>query len=516
MNIKDIKYRIEQSAANLPTLSIINESGKEFRIHSKYNPFGEAETLKEKFNPEKYNALIILGAGLGYHLLPLKEIKDKYKKIIIIDAINNINEEIVKNPETGFLTESGNIIFLTGLSQNEIQAEINNEIDFEKINGLDVIDHPSSVRAFHEYYSEVKKSIQLVINRKAGNLATTKAFGKLYLKNIFKNFNAFSNMYPVSAFFRAFSRYPVLVIVSGPSIENYIEEIKAHQNNFFIICAESALSSLMHNDIFPDFFLSIDPQPFIFEHVLNLTASNAIPIFTVSSHPFMLEKFRNSRSLISLNTHPVSQIIDDMFPGKIGHIDSKTGTVAGDAIMAANEFSFNTIGLVGFDFSFPQFKIYPRGTAYQKRFANASRRFNSIETINFNYVMKSSKGIKVDGKYTRKSFVQYKESIEKLIENFNNKRILNINNSGIPIKGIEHIELKSFIADFCVNKILKQKIIGEVIVKSQYAGDIVSFKKLNTYISEKNNFNEIINASFENKSENKIELYKSLFNNLAM
>ena len=54
------------------------------------------------------------------------------------------------------------------------------------------------------------------------------------------------------------------------------------------------------------------------------------------STPLITERFKRSRGLVSLNTHPVAQIMDDMFPNKIGHMDSKTGTVAGDAVMTAN------------------------------------------------------------------------------------------------------------------------------------------------------------------------------------
>ncbi len=516
MNIKNIKYAIEQSKEGQPTLSVTNDAGKKIYLHSRYNPLKEAESLKDKFVPEKFDVIIILGAGLGYHLTALNEIKDKYIKIIIIDFIKDIEKEIVKNPVTGFLAKSPVIKFITGMGYDEIEDFLNTEIEFNVIKGLDVIEHPSSVRAFTEYYNEVKKIVRQLINKKSGNIATQKAFGALYLKNIFKNFNSFSSLYSVSAFFKTMADYPVLVIASGPGMENYLEEIKANQNKFFIIAVDSALNTLIQSDILPDFFVSIDPQPYTVEHIFELNAGSAVPIFALSSTPLITERFKKSRGLISLNTHPVAQIMDDMFPNKIGHMDSKTGTVAGDAVMTANEFGFDSIGLVGFDFAFPGFKIYPRGSAYQKRFANAASRFNPIETINFNYVMKSSKGLKHENKFTRKSFIQYKESMEKFFKNLNNKKIYNINNVGIPIQGIKNIDLKYFINNYCTNKINKQHLINNVFESAAKTGEIISYKKQKDFILNKNIFNEIINASLDAKTaETKGWRLKKLFNNIG-
>jgi hypothetical protein len=500
MSIKKTNYTIEQSKTCFPTLSVTNDAGKIVYLHSRYDPLKEAESLKDKFVPEKYDVIIILGAGFGYHLLALKDIKEKYNKIIIIDIIKDIEKEIAKNPETGFLAKSTKIKFITGKDYDSIEDVLNTEVDFGDIRGLDVIEHPPSVRAFGEYYNKVKQIVRQLVNKKAGNLTTQIAFGALYLKNIIKNFNSFSSLYSVSSFFNTMTDYPVIVIVSGPGMENYLEDIKANQNKFFIIAVESALNTLIQSNIFPDFFVSIDPQSYTVEHIFELNTRNAIPIFALSTAPSIIERYKSSRGLISLNTHPIAQIIDDMFPDIIGHMDSKTGTVAGDAVMTAKEFGFSFTGLVGFDFAFPKFKIYPRGSAYQKRFINASSRFSPVETINFNYVMKSSKGLKHKNKFTRKSFIQYKESMERFIKNSSNNIILNINNEGIPIQGVKHIDFNYFINNYCKSEINKREIINKIYAEAVKTGELISYKKLKEFIHKKNIFSEIVNASLDAKT----------------
>ena len=500
---------IEQSREGTPTLSVTDEAQKKIYLHSRYDPLKESEVLKDKFIPDKFDALIILGSGLGYHLLELKGIKDKYRKIIIIDILMDIDKEIARNPFTDFLAKSQNIKFLTGISSSKIEEILNSEIDFGKIKGLDVIEHPASIRAFSAYYNEITKIIQQLINRKAGNIATQKAFGTLYLKNIFKNFNAFSSLYPVSAFFKAMKDYPAIIVASGPDMENCLQKIKANQKKFFIVAADSALNTLIQNNIMPDFFVSIDPQPYTFEHLFDVKSHNIIPILTISSTSLIISRYKESRALLSLNTHPVAQIIDDMFPDTTGHTDSKTGTVAGDAVMTAVEFGFSQIGLIGFDFSFSDYKIYPRGSAYQKRFMNSSTRFSPVETINFNYIMKSSKGYKYENKFTRKSFIRYKEAIEKLIKN--SKNINNINDAGIPVRGADKINLNNFINNYCGVELNKPDIINKIFNKTRKTGEIISYKKIQDYILKKDVFDEIINVSIDiNSNETKTRRLKAL------
>ncbi len=515
MDFKKIKYAVEQSRDGKPVLSAINYAGNKVYLHSRYNPLKEAESFKDKFEPEKFDLIIILGSGLGYHLHALKEIIEKYSKIIIIDIIRDIEKEIAGNPDTGFLTRSPVIKFLTGTDINEIEDYLNTELDLNEIKGIDIIEHQPSVTAFSGFYGEVKNIIRLIINKNAGNIATQKAFGPLYLKNIFTNLNILSSFYPVSVFFNLMTGYPAIVIASGPGMEDHLKEIKSSQNKFFIIAADSAMSTLLENGISADFFVSIDPQPFTVEHILDLNIRTAIPIITLSSCPQVIDRVKNSRALVSLNTHPVAQLADDIFPGILGSIDSRTGTVAGDAVMAAVEFGFRATGLLGFDFSFPGFKIYSSGSAYQKRFANISSRFNPAETINFDYIIKSSKGLKYDNKFTRKSFLRYKESMERFLKNVKSNKIYNINEKGIPVKGAENTDLDFFINNYCAGNIDKQSVINKKLDEAPEIGKLLSLKKLKKFIQNEKIFNEILNASLDAiKAEKKGGRFRTLLKNI--
>ncbi|HPY03223.1 MAG TPA: DUF115 domain-containing protein, partial [Spirochaetota bacterium] len=62
-----MSYRINYTKDNLPTLSYY-DGNKEIRIHSAYMPQKEAEKSVEAFSDNGKNIILVLGAGLGYHL----------------------------------------------------------------------------------------------------------------------------------------------------------------------------------------------------------------------------------------------------------------------------------------------------------------------------------------------------------------------------------------------------------------------------------------------------------------
>jgi hypothetical protein len=117
--------------------------------------------------------------------------------------------------------------------------------------------------------------------------------------------------------------------------------------------------------------------------------------------------------------------------------------------------------------------------------------------------MKSSKGLKYENRFTRKSFIQYKESMEKFLTKVNSEKIYNINENGIPINGLKNKDLNYFISKYCARGIDKQSVINKELDKATKSGQILSCKKLRDLIQKKNIFNEVLNASMDTKTAEK-------------
>lgn len=439
--IKDLLYRVESAKDGNPSL-IVEDNGKSIALHSKVNPLKEGDTAGYAPDPEKFDFLVVLGCGLGYSFLKLKEPVSRFRQVFVIDILSGIENEIRKNTHTSFLVDGENTRFFSGMELSEIEDLLSEALDFHQFRGIQVMEHLQSFRIFPEYYNGIKSLIKKTIDKKAGDRATIKAFGNLFLGNALNNLKNIRRSTPLSAAVGRFRGRKAVIVSSAPSIEDNLEKLKYYKNEVYIIAVDSVLPVLKCCGIQPDFVISIDPQARIGEHFLGHENSGAVHIFSIVSPPELVRKYRG---FISFNSHPVSQVIEDMYPGIGGSIDSSTGSVAGDAFMFALLAGFDYIAMTGFDFSFSGNNIYARETAYQKRYTEYfNNRFKTSETFNAAYIFKSSGSLVVEGKYTRRSFLNYRSSLDSLIREKDFKNIFIINRRGLPLMNARSTDFDSF------------------------------------------------------------------------
>lgn len=56
------------------------------------------------------------------------------------------------------------------------------------------------------------------------------------------------------------SRYPAVIVLSGPSVDNHIKELKKIREKVVLLCCDSVAFRLNDEGIVPDFVINIDPQ----------------------------------------------------------------------------------------------------------------------------------------------------------------------------------------------------------------------------------------------------------------
>ncbi|MBP8082530.1 MAG: DUF115 domain-containing protein [Spirochaetes bacterium] len=460
------------------TLSVINEDGHEVFLHSRIYPEKDNSVVL----PDNYSGcVILLGFGLGYHVRNLNA--DKIKEIIAID----ISEEIA---ETGLKIfherNSGSVkLRLFSPDENDLSDKF-----WEQIISIDlsasfiVLEHPASVRAFPSYYSKIKESFNSFISKKTSDNLTIKRFGILYFKNILKNMDSFVSSFSISCFKDKFNAYEAVIASSGPSIDLYIQTLKVIEKKVFIIAVDSALPVLSANGIDPDFVISIDPQAYTWEH-LNVIKPSAVLIQSLTAH----NAVKTDHHYFYLNSHPMCQIIDHLFD--VENIDSNCGNVAGDAVNFAKYCGFKKISILGLDSSFPFHEIYSRSSSYQKRFMFRSARLNTLEKQNSDYIFKNSSNFKAEGKNTRRSFINYKYSLEKIL----NDKFVHISKYSLPLANcILSDELESVFTDLD-----KPELILNAVKSGKSLN--ISKRKLSEFVQRSEVQNELFLESLSDCSE---------------
>ncbi len=405
----NIEYYLELTKEQYHTLRVKGEDGTVRYLHSKYHPTKESAYLKDIVNPLKYDTCIILGTGLGYHLAYLYEIIDSFTQIICIDIHNYLSECEVAIPHNikSFLQHPKVHTIIVDPHNTSLLFTM---VQLQYTKGVQVIEHPASINAFPNYFTTIKQTLQNIIEKSISNELTVSFFAYRYLKNALCNLIRLPVCYPVVQFKNIHYNEPCIIVAPGPSLDAIAEYIRTSYDTTYIIAVDSAVKPLLQHQIIPDYSISIDPQPIVHAHTFGTHVQSRI-ITTLTAHPLTFA----SPAILSLNTHPVCQLIEELSPGAIGSIDSKTGTVLGDAIQFALLAGFNPIIIAGADFSFPQLTTYARHTEYHFRYALAHNRMSPLETQSVNYIFKSSKRTNVNTQYTRKVFMNYHTAIDALL-----------------------------------------------------------------------------------------------------
>jgi hypothetical protein len=203
-----------------------------------------------------------------------------------------------------------------------------------------------------------------------------------------------------------------------------------------------------------------------------------------------------------------------MFQLTNSSIDSATGSVAGDAFMLALLCGFESVAITGFDFSFSDNIIYAKNTAYQNRYAHYfNNRFKTAETFNASYIFKSSRALIVEGRYTRRSFVNYRDSLNNLIKEKNFKNIYTLNRKGLKLTNTRDIDFDAFMKLPALDNENKSEYIHKInMEKSAGTFDI---KPVKDKLLDERIFNEIVEASLGgNLSDNKKKRIVSLIESI--
>ncbi len=455
-------YRIVNTSSGLPTLEVENE-GRRIFIHSRIDPAREAQVYAERYDPSRFDVLIVLGAGLGYHLLPLQNMLDEYRTVIVIDPMAGIENEIERNEKTSFIATSGAITLMTGKTAEEVSSILPGMIDLDNARGIAVIEHNVSVKFHGQYFSAIRKTIESAVNISAGNLATVRAFGGRYLKNALINACRLDGMIPVDAIRGMFREFTAVLAVPGVSLEALIPRIIGRRNECIVIAVDSALPVLMGYGLDADFVVSIDPQPYINEHYLATSGSNAIPVCTLTAHH---ARVRLAPAIVALNSHPVCQLLSESGALSIGSIESGTGTVAGDALMLCYLAGFGRIGLAGLDFCFTDRSIYARGTAYQRRYSTIfNSRLKTADSFNFEYIRNSSRDYSVGKISTRRSFVRYRDLTVRLIAErpHDGTIVARLSEGGLPLAGVQTVAPDDFFGVTGNPPVPKERIMKSIL-----------------------------------------------------
>lgn len=419
--MKEVVIQIEQSKIEIPTLKINN-----FYIHSKYNPILEAEKFAAR-NYKEGSFHIIFGDGLGYYTNAFYNLSKDGRDILVLDPILEIQHD-----------EKIHIDF----SEDALKTILREKLDNWK--DINLITIPNYNKLFPEYYLKVAEIVR----------------DKMLIKQIFENtINQHSDIWQENyinnlSFLHKDKRIvdlknrvdcPVIVAAGGPSLTKQLMLMKQYRENYILIAAGSTVTSLMKNDLEPDFVVVMDGKEANFKLFEDLSFNKAKLIYGLVTRYKIREHF-NKDAYHYLSTD--CYIMEDHYKKITGNEAVKLiggGSVATYALSFARYLSSGPITMVGQDLAYTNNLSH---NATNKNVYKITEQFIKDRNL---FEVEGYNGEKV---LTAHNFLAMKEVFEAIINDLdNNKLIFNSTEGGVNLIGYKNMKLVDFAEQFLNFKI---------------------------------------------------------------
>lgn len=406
-----------------------------YHIHSKYNPYKEAENLYNKFKKGYLN--IVFGHGKGYFIDYLLQRKVDTNEVLVIEPILEFERYNTMNYET---------LYSTDIKVIEEAIESKTQYFSKKINVIKLANYD---QIFPKLYLDILKAVKNVQNINLINYNTVYQLSNQWQENTIFNI---ATTYKSKSLLELEKKYscPIIIASGGPSLTKQLSKVKKIRKNIILIAAGSTFNSLIENNIVPDYIVSIDGSLNNYErHFKDSYFGTAELIYSSTSHYLIQKNFPNGMYSF-LDTREVEQqnFYNDFLKKSLPILEGG-GSVANFCLSIARYISDGPIALIGQDLAYTNNQSHALGN---RNFENID-----LETLGEEvFLVEDFFGGTV---YTNYSFYSMKESFEAIITKIdNNSLVYNCTEGGIRFRNIQQLNFDIFITNFIVSKNEVRKI----------------------------------------------------------
>lgn len=317
---------------------------------------------------------------------------------------------------------------------------------------------PKTVRAFD-------KAVQEMVMQVRATQSVIVRYGRVNAINSLCNTLSFINSKSIMDFNRLCPKdIPAFVVASGPSLNKNIDELKRAKGKSLIFAVDSAIPTLLKNDIVPDLFVTLDSYKDI--HHTDDERSHSIPCFCeLESNARIIEKQTGALFFMNDMSPYVNAFVNPR--GIIVPPFSTGGSVANSACAILLSMGFNNIILVGQDLAYTDNKTHAAGTVGAARNTDVGELEDIMVDAYYGGKIKSSN-----------EFILYKKWFEEAILNNPEATIIDATEGGALIMGAVNMPLAEAVDRYCE----KDVDIATVVDASEYLMTKEQQCELQTYM----------------------------------
>ena len=387
-------WRIFEAKNGSPTAEDISVTPP-VRLHSSYNPEREAYNAVTNQQVLEKQTAVFYGCGLGYHLIQIAEFLENNKidkKIILIEPQPEYFFAALSVLDWAPVFRIQKLVLAIGCPAESLMPLLESSdhinIGGEGVSNSYFFEVPAFTAHAQDYFNTVKTLIYRNKTKNDINAATYKKFSKLWIRNSKKNLGNIQNCSTVNNFLieitetaattGAVTPYGTdcLIVAAGPSLQNILPYLSELKKRLTIICVETALHSMLRQNVQPDFIIITDPQYYAYRHLAGLSAPQSTLICPLSVYPAVF-RFKCRQILLCSDFFPISTFFEQQL-GTFGNLGAG-GSVASSAWNLAYMLNAKNIYFAGLDLSFPSKQTHIKGSSAEQTFHTRSTRLTPAE-----------------------------------------------------------------------------------------------------------------------------------------
>lgn len=435
--LKTNSFQVKSSSQQ--TKYISGEIGNQkVSIHSAYNPEREAILILDSYQEElkKYEYILCVGAGLGYHIHCLQE-KYPSKHIFLYEPSLEIFSLFLSEFDLSRLDG----LYVGKLEQNleEMKSEL-----FPK-RPL-ILTMPIYEKIFSdECYKIVTEQLNFLKSKEMEMVVYAKNGMKWVYNGVHNHTTLMDTPSVLHQEFKSyFSQKPVVLVSAGPSLDEELENLRQIKEKglAYIFSVGSAIRTLVAHEVYPHAACSHDSgymgmkvyAPIIEKRI------KEIPLFFGSTVPDdLLREYPGEKGHFLIHQDRFNTFLLDE------EIVYDAATVATVLLQIFFKWKVPRIILVGQNLSFKGDKIYSNDIDYYQSFNDRGLNVEQLEKV-----------LSVDGEqiYASLTHKKMRENMEGYIQIYGqNTEILNATKGGAQIKGTKFIPLEEVISKYLTEQV---------------------------------------------------------------
>ena len=276
------------------------------------------------------------------------------------------------------------------------------------------LDFSAGVQFHKALYDELARASAASIMTFWANRMTLVKFGRRYSQDFFKNLKLLPSTCPIQSFFASVTK-PIIVFGAGESTNDGIKEIKGRENQFFILCADTALQPLISKGIKADGVFVEEAQNVIKKAFIGTQNSKTHLFAGLSAVPALNKIFPENKISFFTTLYTKADFIENLNKkGLLPPANEPFGSVGLTAVYYALRFRKSEeipVYIYGLDFSYSAGNTHAKGTMAHKNRILMQTRLNPPANYQAAFNTFAEKFLGKDGRifYTNRTLKNYAE-----------------------------------------------------------------------------------------------------------